>query len=164
MGAKLMLNVSCLFLKQLHCYVFPALFFINTHFLHYLFVNTFSEVIERRQVEEPKHPSNLPCSSKQYQRLTGEMKKLVNVEIISSFLIEETKSRKVDRKKSLTKKLDQSDWRELREEVRKQIEKTGLEQNVKELKKIIMFWILYPKLKGQKPEKWSQVQNLLMKN
>ena len=106
----------------------------------------------------------MPCPAKQYQRLTGEMKKLVNVKKISSFLIEETQSRKVNRKKSLTKKLDQSDWRELREEVRKQIEKTSLELNVKELKNKITFWILYPKLKGQKPEKWSQVLSLFMKN
>ena len=106
----------------------------------------------------------MPCTAKQYQRLTGEMKKLVNVKKISSFLIEETQSRKVNRKKSLTKKLDQSDWRELREEVRKQMEKTSLEENVKELKKKITFWIMYPKLKGQKPEKWSQVLSLFMKN
>jgi len=135
---------------------------VNTFFKY------FSEVIERRQAEEPKqdiniHPvADLPCSVKQYQRLTGEMKKLVNVDRISNFLIEESKSRKVNRKKSLTRKLDQSDWRELREEVRKQIENESFDQNVKKLKKTITFWIMYPRLKGQKPERWSQVQNLLL--
>jgi hypothetical protein len=115
------------------------------------------------QSDEPKQPCNslptlgLPCSVKQYQRLKDEIKKLVNVEKISSFLIDETKSRKVNRKKSLTKKLDQTDWRELREKVRKQIQSTSFELDVKEVKKIITFWILYPKLKGQVPENWSQI-------
>jgi alpha-N-acetylglucosamine transferase len=108
---------------------------------------------------------NLPCTSKNYHRLSTELGKLNSVEKISNFLIEETKSRKCDRKKSLTKKLDQSDWRSLREEVKKRIENSKNEKKfVKNLRQKITFWILFPNLKGDKPENWNKILEILIKS
>jgi hypothetical protein len=108
---------------------------------------------------------NLPCTSKNFHRLSTELGKLNSVEKISNFLIEETKSRKCDRKKSLTKKLDQSDWRSLREEVKKLIENSKNEKKfVKNLRQKITFWILFPNLKGDKPENWNKILEILIKS
>ena len=146
---------------------------------------TLSEVIQREDVEVVKSrqatqtskstkgnlsktnlpnsvsPNQLPFTLKSYQRVSIEMQKLTNVKKISNFLLEETQSRKVNRKLSLTKKLDQSDWRALREEVKKQIANCPNDHQskkfVKDLRKVVNFWILYPELKGAKPANWKTV-------
>ena len=116
------------------------------------------------QISSKKESLDLPCTPKNYHRLSTELSKLNSLEKILNFLTEETKSRKFDRKKSLTKKLEQADWRSLRDEVKKFVENSKNEKKiVKNLRKKISFWILFPALKGDKPENWKKVSELLTK-
>ena len=99
------------------------------------------------------------------------MQTLSSIQKISNFLLQETQSRKVNRKLSLTVKLDQSDWRALRDEVNKRIEAANREKEqnskkfVRNLTKIVTFWILFPNMKGEKPGNWKNIsKSLLLKN
>ena len=99
------------------------------------------------------------------------MQTLSSVQKISNFLLQETQSRKVNRKLSLTKKLDQSDWRALRDEVNKRIAAANRENEknsqkfVRNLTKIVTFWILFPNLKGENPANWKNIsESLLLQN
>jgi hypothetical protein len=112
-------------------------------------------------MEEKSEMQALPCTKKFYQKLSAEISKLSSAKKISNFLTEETKCRKLDRKSAITKKLDQAVWRELRESVRKIIENDASIQNdkkvLKNLRQMIIAWILFPNLKGQKPPKWKNI-------
>ena len=97
------------------------------------------------------------------------MSKLTDANKVSNFLVDETKSRKADRKGSITKKLDQASWRELRETVKKRLEAelpsaSASKQEKKALKNLrltITCWILFPNLKGEKPSHWKQIVQFL---
>ena len=128
---------------------------------------TFTEIIERdaslyTSPSSPKKPlQNLPCTKKFYKKLSAEISKLTSAEKVVNFLAAETKSRKLDRKNSLTKKLEQASWRDLREETKRRLESEMFLKNekkfLKKLRLLMTCWILFPHLKGEKPHDWNQI-------
>jgi hypothetical protein len=91
---------------------------------------------------------------------------LKDLECVSAFLTSENKSRKVERKKALTKKLDQQQWRQLRDSIKNRLEglvsdKTMSKKFVKKLHQELTWWILFPQLKGSKPLNWNHIASSL---
>ena len=130
--------------------------------------NGLNEVLESTShpgILEKNEELHLPCSRKKWKKLnilTSNHTK--NLEALQSFLINENKMRKTDRINSLTKKLGQDQWKSLRNELNISINKCDKSVANKKTDKILgksknllLCWLLYPDLKGMKPDNWKQI-------
>jgi hypothetical protein len=85
-----------------------------------------------------------------------------------AFAKEETKSRKTSRKECLTKKLDQSQWKEFRMHLETHCSAGKSKKKGKKLmetlREYVLSWILYPELKGEKPNEWNRVLQEFVNN
>ena len=86
------------------------------------------EIIERVEEEEKSVPTK-----KVNPKVTKLLKSLKSKQDIKDFLASETKLRKECRKNAVTKKLEQSQWKALKSELKAKLDSSG----VKELKKLI---------------------------
>merc|ERR1719510_2271071 len=108
---------------------------------------------------------NIPCSNKKWEKLNCKSslhtKNSSNLEL---FVQEENKLRKTNRNMALTKTLVQDEWKMLRGELNDYIAKIhDLKKNKKreakllrKSKTLLMCWVLYPNLKGRKPDEWKK--------
>lgn len=96
------------------------------------------EVISRRS--EPDE-----ATKKQFLKVKKSLKLLKSMDDMKAFIKEETKCRQECRKKALTKKLEQSDWKELKSTVKSKMEGGD---SVATVKLMLMSWILFPGHKG----------------
>lgn len=85
------------------------------------------------------------ATRKQYLKLKKSLKQLKSLDDIKAFIKEETKCRQECRKKALTKKLEQADWKELRSTIKSKMDGGN---HVPELKLMLMSWIIFPCHKG----------------
>ena len=110
---------------------------------------------------------NVPCSKKKWEKIHEKAAYHTKTpKTLKSFVQEENKLRKTDRKNALTKALEQNQWKEMRGELRhysdkiEKVEKGNKVEENKLLKKtrnFIICWILFPNCHGSKPGNWSQI-------
>lgn len=110
---------------------------------------------------------NMPCSKKKWEKIHKKaMYHTKTLRTLESFVQEENKLRKTDRKNALTKALEQNQWKEMHRELRHHIDKienvekgNKVEENklLKKTRNFIICWILYPNCHGSKPGNWTEI-------
>ena len=103
---------------------------------------------------ETSTASVLPCSKKRFKMLIAEVESWNAASDACKFAEAETKVRKTARKDAATKKLDRTQWKELRGHIETMTERG---KKLSRLKEFVLAWVLYPKLKGKKPPQWDRV-------
>ena len=99
------------------------------------------EVVGR--VEKPPEKKLIVANEKLYNKVTCEIKKLNSKKDIKNFLKNENELRKTNRKIALTKKLEQNQWKTLKELVKTQLP----ERSTDDCKGILIDYILNNKSK-----------------
>ncbi len=105
--------------------------------------------------------SSLPCKKSHWRRLCMVVDTWQECKDVTQFAMAENKQRKVDRKGAVTKKLNQTQWKELKARLLSEGAKKKFKK--KKLKTVVKAWIVYPELRGEIPEQWRQVVSALEK-
>ena len=108
---------------------------------------------------------HLPFSRKKWKKLHDSISNHTkNIETLQFFVGEETKIRKTSRSTALTKLLERDQWKLVRNELNILITKYAtIEAKTKKLKvlekskTLLLCWMMYPKLKGMKPNNWKAI-------
>ena len=99
---------------------------------------------------------NKPESSltkKRWKKIVSCCKRAtINKTSLVKFLTDESALRKQNRKDAVTKNLNQTQWKELRKQIKSRTESDAC---LKELRNFMMYWILEPSLEGAKPSNFG---------
>lgn len=110
-----------------------------------------AEKVNKAQPSETK--ASKPKSDKKTavlaSRLEEKMSKISNSKELLEFLDSESKMRKTDRKSAVTRKVDQSQWKEMRNEFKAILSGHVKAKQIRKMKQRLVSWILNPDSKGQ---------------
>lgn len=138
--------------------------------------DTFGTIIKRTNIDEitsSVEPKEEECGKKQKQwtRIVACVDKLKNKQDVVNFIHDETQNRKINRKKSVTKSMEQNQWKELRNTLKGIVQNISTSNKKKEKQKWlssarekIICWALFPSLKGEKPNNFNEVCSNLSGN
>ena len=116
-------------------------------------------IVDREIVRVDREDVQLPCNGNKWKNIREKLRIIKNnSSSVEKFIIEETKSRKVDRKSSLTRPLNQEQWKACKVKL-KQVLKSSDENLAKAVKNLLTVYLLYPD--GQAPSNWSTVKKKL---
>ena len=106
---------------------------------------TVGEEIERDSTSQQDQQPESSFNKKQWIKLKAKLGKLKTHDEIIAFLNSETDERHACRKKAITKKMQQSDWKLLKSNVKKSLSDG---KPIKTIKQTLEAWIICPKHQG----------------
>ena len=116
-------------------------------------------VSEKAIGEIVERPIDIPDMGKIKKKDIEKVKKVLSemnsYESVKSFFKSENDKRKTNRKDATTKKLEQSDWKELKSHSKVLVEKKVA---IKEIKLCLFAWILCPRHKGQNCRELKEIK------
>ena len=110
-----------------------------------------------------KKTTALPCKKKHWKLICATVDAWKSPDHVTSFVETETRLRKLDRKSAVTRKLDQTQWQELRAQLRERCQDGGKmgKAALKKVKELVRLSVTIPEAKGKFPKDWLKIKHEL---
>lgn len=119
----------------------------------------------KKETHVIQRKKDVPCTKKHFQQLTSELSRLRTKADVLSFSERETLARRSDRKTAVSRKMDQDQWKALRAALRDHATSEELGGcgggGLQKLREAAKMWMLFPWLKGKRPDNWKETERKL---